>query len=499
MSNTLTLQLVREGQPLEPLEIRRLSGHEAISECFNFELEMVCARSTDVGKLLDLGSSLCLVFLEDGLPVRRVHGVVQRLENDLACTEEFDTYRLSIVPRLQRLMLTNFPSVYVDATLLDVLENELPLIDLAKGTDFFFNLVDEKLPSQAIFVQHSETDFAFISRLTEHFGVSFLFEQTEDREQVYFTDKVFPPCEGVAETIAFNATGTTHGVYALTASQHTVPEIYKVADYNYRKPSRDELDADYVVKGDDKARLGAFAGNRVETAGNTMTKEEAEKLAQVRAEEQLALQLRFHGKSTRPEFSAGHRTVLTDHPRLRGESGTELLLVKVVHRATLPTRWETTRESHYENEFVAVPTSRAFRPERKTPRPRIPGVVTGTIEPQNGGSLAVLDERGRYEVRFHFDLEKGLIRKRWTTPLRMAQPFEGGAHGMHFPLRPGTEVLIAFENGDPDRPVILGAVPNETQPSPVNNNNANLHRVVSPDGLVIEFGASARPTMNSRS
>ena len=51
--------------------------------------------------------------------------------------------------------------------------------------------------------------------------------------------------------------------------------------------------------------------------------------------------------------------------------------------------------------------------------------------------------------------------------LRMAQPYAGENHGMHFPLHKGTEVLLTFIDGDPDRPIVQGAVPNAETSSPV--------------------------------
>ncbi|MFW5640950.1 MAG: phage baseplate assembly protein V, partial [Thermodesulfobacteriota bacterium] len=92
------------------------------------------------------------------------------------------------------------------------------------------------------------------------------------------------------------------------------------------------------------------------------------------------------------------------------------------------------------------------------------GTINATIDAEGSGEYAELDDQGRYKVRFPFDLSgrDGGKASHWV---RMAQPYAGTDHGMHFPLHKGTEVLLTFIEGDPDRPIIAGAVPNPEKPS----------------------------------
>lgn len=73
----------------------------------------------------------------------------------------------------------------------------------------------------------------------------------------------------------------------------------------------------------------------------------------------------------------------------------------------------------------------------------------------------------------------------------MAQPSAGregeAPYGIHFPLRPGTEVVVGFLDGDPDRPIIVGALPNAHGPSPVTSATPTLSRMVSANGVVFEL------------
>ena len=73
---------------------------------------------------------------------------------------------------------------------------------------------------------------------------------------------------------------------------------------------------------------------------------------------------------------------------------------------------------------------------------------------------------------------------RWV---RMAQPSSGDGYGMHFPLHVGVEVAVVHLGGDPDRPVILGAVPNARTNTPVRDANATESQIKTRSGIRITF------------
>jgi type VI secretion system secreted protein VgrG len=176
------------------------------------------------------------------------------------------------------------------------------------------------------------------------------------------------------------------------------------------------------------------------------------------------------------------------HPRA---DALDLLIVEVEHEGRWPLFDDAPEDAelHYTNSFKAISAEKTYRPPRRTPRPRIHGVVTGIVQPLPGadvGAVARLDEHGRYVVQIHFDTAPPGGQKA-SHAVRMAQPYAGPNHGMHFPLRPGAEVLLGFVDGDPDRPIILGAVPNAIAPSPVAAANANTHRISTAAGVVIEI------------
>jgi hypothetical protein len=76
--------------------------------------------------------------------------------------------------------------------------------------------------------------------------------------------------------------------------------------------------------------------------------------------------------------------------------------------------------------------------------------------------------------------------------IRMAQPYggsgdDGGGTGMSFPLLKGTEVIWTCIDGDIDRPIITGAVPNPLKPSVTNTQNANSNVIKTTSGITMGF------------
>ncbi len=297
-----------------------------------------------------------------------------------------------------------------------------------------------------------------------------------------FTDGAagFPHLEG--GPITFRPRGEQQDVFALQSKSRMIPAYYAVDDYNYRTPQLDIIAGHEVADG--------FAGGVIEYGSHHKTPAEGQTLASIRAEERRATQLVYTGRSGVPSLAAGVRFTLQDHPDL---GSVDLLVTEIEHRAVqiIPGLDEEghKEEQGYWNTFRAIPADRTYRPPRVTPRPHIHGLVTGIVDGGPGGGsrkYAHLDEQGRYLVRFLFDTTPPGERPA-SKPVRMIQNHAGENYGTHFPLKPGIEVVIAFIDGDPDRPLIVGAVPNPIKPSPVTETNPGLHRIRTLTGITVDM------------
>ncbi|WP_437798257.1 type VI secretion system Vgr family protein [Sorangium sp. So ce693] len=478
-SGTLDVRIESERGPWDHVKVRELSGREAISQLFSFDLEVVIDEGHELPADAAPGAEISLVFEADGEEIRRVSGMLGPIRDRLEPLAERATCRLRLVPRAFRLTLVETQEIYLDRSVPDILRSKLERHGLG-SEDVELRLL-ETYPEREFVVQYGESDLAFISRLAEHVGISFFFEHEGGRDRLVFTDHPsgFRLAAG-AETVPFRARGEATDIFALEVTTDLVPTSYVVQDYNYRAPQLDLTAYASLGSGD--------GGGVVEYGSHVKTPEEAAKLAQIRADERLSRQRVYEGKASRAALSAGRRVTLIEHPRFPERE--ELLLVEVEHEARLPAFKDAGEQSpFYRNAFRAIPARVAYRPPRRTPRPRISGVVTGIVQPGPGGKtngVALLDAEGRYTVQLHFDTAEPGEQKA-SRPVRMAQPFSGVGHGMHFPLRPGTEVLVAFANGDPDRPVILGAMFNPLAPSPVTARNANQSRITTASGAMLEI------------
>ncbi len=447
-----------EGLPEDAFSVASLDGREAISKLFEIEVTAVSTQGIDAEALL--GQRATLVFLrgDDGLEVRRMFGIIAAVHDGFESESAHWTCRFSFRPRAHRMTLQETLDIFLDLTVPEIVEKKLQAAGLAKDKDYDLRLASA-YPKREFVVQYKETDLAFVSRLTEHLGISFFFEHRDDRDVFVLTDHNggFEAVEK-PEALPFRPRGDLRDVYRLESTARMIPSEYLVRDYNYRTPQV-ELAA--------RADVDGAGGRVVEYGAHFKTNEEAGKIAKIRSEEQLAARRVLDGESDAPALQAGLALRLEGHPW----GDMELLVTEVSHTITQVALGGVADARRYTNRFHAIRKATTYRPPRVTPKPKVPGVITGVVDAAKVGQYAEIDNEGRYKVKFLFDTSEAPGGQA-SRAIRMMQPHSGAGYGMHFPLRPGIEVLIVCVDGDPDRPIIAGTVPNPQTASPVVAGNA---------------------------
>ncbi|MEZ4438164.1 MAG: type VI secretion system tip protein TssI/VgrG [Polyangiaceae bacterium] len=463
---------------VEELHVVTLEGEEAIGEPFWFELEVELRRNEGRLDVEDVrGGRVAIVFEEDDVLVRKIWGVIPWVTDRMNPNQRWRRYAIRVEPRLHWLSLIHASDVLLDITVPDAIADK---VGRMLPTDAFEMRLHADYPERELIIQYQETDLAFVSRLAEHLGIGFFFEHgdtVEEGDKIVFADSVESYPE-LPEPITYRRQ-FGRGLHELESTTSMVVERCVVKDYNYRTPTV-ELTASAEVQ-------DGYGGGYYEYAGHHQDPAQTERLATIRAEEMRSRETVYRGESDRMALSAGHVVTIEEHADL---ADTRQLITRVHHAVRLRKARgdEEVREVErgYENSFVAIPADRVFRPARVTPKPKMAGYFAGLIEPEDDaviGASAKIDDWGRYWVRFLFDIEPRDGHS--SKPIRMAQPHAGAGHGMHFPLRPGVEVAIGFANGDPDRPIILGALPNPVSPSPTVAKNSRHNILNSASGIRI--------------
>ncbi|HJL19956.1 MAG TPA: type VI secretion system tip protein TssI/VgrG [Sandaracinaceae bacterium LLY-WYZ-13_1] len=477
MAQELTLELDTMSQLVDPskVELRSLEGREALSR--PYELDLTLEVTEDGGlsdeALDDLLRMPCRVQYGRGTGVE-VHGVLAWIEMLSTAAPTPVLYRARLVPRLWLASRTRRSRIFQDLDVAGIVKAVLEELGLEEDTHFAFELASSP-PVSEYTVQYQETDLDFLHRLLEHAGIAYHFVQEPDGERVVFGDanEAFAPL-AEHETLEYTPGEAAElaGVRELRRRLTPGPQGVMLRDYNWRTPSvglQSEAPADRVTG------RGFVAGY----GDHFKTPAEGGALAAVRAQEHLATRDVYHGRCRITALRPGHRFGLMGHP------------VAGLDRDYLVTATEYTVDARgvevdgglgTDLRFTAIPFDVVYRPPRRTPKPRIAGVMHARIDGAVPGTAAPIDELGRYKVLFPFDLvgEPGGRASRWV---RLAQPASGAGYGIHFPLHIGAEVAIAHVDGDPDRPIIMNSPPNAETITPVSEQNATQSQIITQTGI----------------
>ena len=422
----------------------------------------------------------------------KIWGVLRSIELLTPVGIARPVYRAVLVPRLWSTTLIHRSRVFQDTTVPMIVRTVLRGIGFHEDTDFRMDVVEfGDYRTREYVVQYEESDYAFMCRLLEDEGIAFRFEHGRDHETVVFTrsnrDMRRPP--GFAHVVYRDGSSIEEGVVtALTRKRTVVPETVQLTDRDWRKPELG-LVATFPIP-----LLGRPAIST--TADHYLDPGFGSRLAQIRAEERLVDRDVWRLQSTVDALRAGdifgldlpvtRATAIDphhDHPAIQGE----YLVVELRKRVDQRFRQDATADRREErDDVVAIRADVMYRPPRTTPKPRIDGLLYARIDGVELGTPAPIDPHGCYKVVLPFDpVQKDAGRaSRW---IRMAQPLAGPGVGIHFPLHEGTEVVLAHVQGDPDRPLIVGAVSNPVTPSPVTSANPTQSVIRTYTGITMEF------------
>lgn len=473
--------------PEDEFLVVSFSGQEGLSQLYSFDLTLISKN-----KAVDLEQAL---YGQASLTLHTEHGgprVIGGILSSLVQAQEFGPYafyRAQLRPKLWWLTLTWHNQVFLNRHLPEFLEDVLVDGGLASGRDFEIKLLDQ-YPEKEMVLQYNESHYEFLARWLAREGACYWFMEGPQGELLRLSDQAVAHAElpAGAKLRYSQPSGLDYGqqehIHEFSLLRRPLPSQVTVKDYNPAKPSLD-LSADSSVRARGRGRV-YFYGDGFESLS------EAQRLADIRAQSYLAAELEAEGCGNVRDLRPGYIFQLENH--YRADFNGRYLTVEMRHEGS-QTRYLVNGlglsglvndSLFYRNSFKAIPAERQFRPPLPPQRPRFSGFLPAKIDAAGSGQYAELDEQGRYKVILPFD-RAGRGGGKSSAWLRLMQPYAGPGMGFHAPLHKGTEVLLAFLGGDPDRPVIAGAVPNPETPSPVNDSDQTKIKLDSASGNILHL------------
>jgi type VI secretion system secreted protein VgrG len=475
------------------LLLQGLSGEEVMSRLFRFELEMLAESSATIAFDAILGQSVTATLLMPDGTSRYINGIVSRFSQGQRISSSqgsatLTTYRAEVVPQLWMLTRNYQSRIFQQLAVPDILKTVLT------GLSVTYQLQGTYL-SRDYCVQYRETDFEFASRLMEEEGIFYFFTHSNGSHQMVVADTpqsnpdVPGPTTLIYETIE-GGTRTEDRVHRWEKSQTLRSGKYRLWDYCFELPGKN-LEAvkptlasvqvgtvthKLQVGGNDQLEIYDYPGlyaqrfDGVTPSGGDRSSDvqnifkDNTRTVGIRMQEETAASMLLEGTSTCRQLVAGCKFTLDRHFNGNGS----YVLTRVEHLAGAGNAYTNMGGSDgapsYSNTFQCIPAALPFRPARTIPRPRIDGTQTAVVV-GNSGDEIFTDKYGRIKVQFPWD-RQGQNNADSSCWIRVATPWAGTQWGIiHIP-RVGQEVVIAFEEGDPDRPIVVGSVYNAQEMPP---------------------------------
>ncbi|HDW0136111.1 TPA: type VI secretion system tip protein VgrG, partial [Escherichia coli] len=442
-----------------PADVLTFTGHEQLSSPFRYDIEFTSTNKaiTPESVLMQDGAFSLTAPPVQGMPVqtalRTLHGVITSFKH-LSSSQDEARYEVRLEPRMALLTRSRQNAIYQNQTVPQIVEKILRERHQMRGQDFVFNLKNE-YPAREQVMQYGEDDLTFVSRLLSEVGIWFRFA-TDARlkiEVVEFYDDQSGYERGLTLPLRHPSglfDGETEAVWGLNSAYSVVEKSVSTRDYNYREATAEMTTGQHDATGGDNTTYGEayhYADNFLQK-GDKEAAESGAFYARIRHERYLNEQAILQGQSTSSLLMPGLEI------KVQGDDAPAVFRKGVLITGVTAS---AARDRSYELTFTAIPYSEryCYRPAL-IPCPvmagTLPARVTSTVK---NDIYAHIDKDGRYRVNLDFDRDtwKPGYESLWV---RQSRPYAGDTYGLHLPLLAGTEVSIAFEEGNPDRPYIAG-------------------------------------------
>ncbi|MET6594734.1 type VI secretion system tip protein VgrG [Citrobacter portucalensis] len=470
------------------LDVEDFNGSEGLSRNYYYDILFTSAdKDIQANQFLRQVATLTMNGGKLGFMTTQkiVHGVITDFQR-LSGSADEARYHITLTPYLS-LLDKQFRThrFFINKSVPEVV-GEILQEHALHGWEYEFTLT-QSYPKREQINQYQESDLAFIERLLAEVGIFYFFTLQPDTrtEVVHFADQQsayeFDKRLALDSPSGMNDSGAD-SVWGLNILHQVAPAGVTTKDYNHREAQKvlQSARADITGGEGEEIRYGEvyhYKPRHLETGeAFSPAPETGNFWARLDHERFLAEQTLITGFSTDAGLRPGQVLTITDSSVPSTLPGVLLQPVVVVRAGFSGSRKDALRVS-----LAAVPYSetQCWRPALKA-RPKVSGTLTARVSsPKSGDIYAHQTAEGLYRVKFDAD-QDSKQQGYESMLLRLAKPYGGDTYGIHFPLIQGTEVAVAFHEGDPDRPYIAHALHDSRHPDHVTQANHTRNVIRTP-------------------
>jgi type VI secretion system secreted protein VgrG len=425
------------------------SGRESLSRLFEFEVSLVTSNaSIDIGTVI--GDSCSIQFSRGG--TTEFYGGVVESFAALGTRAGSALYRATVVPVVSLLRKSTDLKIFQGKSVPEILDD----VFLDAGLTLPPATLTDPHPKFEYLVQYRETDFNFVSRLMEEEGIFYWFEHSSSTHEMRLADgnggvhTVIPPAGYYGDELAPPVPGEEY-LRTLDRQRNAVTGSFVLGDYDFVIP---------IVFSGTAADPGGIGEIYDFGLGFSNTTEATRQAGLLQGESQSRSRP-VVGTSNIPGLRAGTKLQIND---TTGSGFTDTYLITSVQHSAMAGGTAGTPRHYYANRFACIPDTVTFRPRRVTPKPVVQGPQTAVVVGPAGEEIYT-DEYGRVKVQFHWDRE-GASDETSSVWMRVSQLWAGKDWGTFYLPRIGDEVIVDFLEGNPDHPLVIGSVYNQSNLPP---------------------------------
>ncbi|EAU1886418.1 type VI secretion system tip protein VgrG [Salmonella enterica] len=434
--------------PPQMLLFSSLNGSEALGSLFTYIVQLKTPDTLNLGYVSPaanlplkamVGKDLCVNIELDGGGKRHISGLVTAARV-VGHEGRSVTYELRMEPWVKLLTHTSDYKAFQNKTVVDILDEVL-----AEYPYPVEKRLVESYPVRTWQVQYGETDFDFLQRLMQEWGIYWWFEHSEDSHTLVLADAISThhACPDSPE-VEWHQKGLKLDkafIHTIIANESLRTGQWVLDDFDFKKP-RSRL-ANTVAN---PRETGHASYEHYEWPGDYFDKGEGEMLTRIRMEAQRSPGSRVHGAGNIRTLMTGYTFALMNHPT--AELNQEYLLAQTT-LFVQDNAQHSGQDQHFtfSTRFELHPTREVYRPQRTISKPHTKGPQSAIVTGPSGQEIWT----DRY----------GKMDENSSCWIRVSYPWAGKGFGMIQIPRIGQEVLVDFKNGDPDLPIIVGRTYNQ--------------------------------------